>query len=166
MASGLFVDPITLLRVIPVISSTCQLWFGWDQYEFLQLFLKSDIRSHSNQLLPSYFKTFFDRGAPRVVALLLTTIVSSAANLRYAPDNILRERGSFIWYSAAIGFALGHQVYFPFVVPHIRAITADAKDKNTTELGHWLYVHNWRTLTVDLAGWICALVAAVNTLTP
>ncbi|KAI1392920.1 putative integral membrane protein [Hypoxylon trugodes] len=166
MASGLFVNPATLLNVVPVISSTCQLWFGWDQYEFLQLFLKRDIQAQSNQLLPSYFTTFFNRGAPRVGGLLLTTIVSSAANLRYAPGNLLHERGSFIWYSAAIGFALGHLTYFPFIFPHIRAITSDAKEKNVTELKNWLYVHNWRTLTVDLAGWVCCIVATVKTLSP
>ncbi|KAI1373406.1 putative integral membrane protein [Hypoxylon crocopeplum] len=164
MASGLFVDPTTLLRVVPVISSTCSLWFGWDQYEFLLLFLKPDIQGHSNQLLPSYFKTFFDRGAPRVVFLLLTTLTSSAANLRYAPQSLLRERGATIWYWGSILFTLGHQIYFPFILPHIKAITSDAKEKNIHELRSWLYVHNWRTLTVDLAGWVCNLVAATKML--
>ncbi|KAI1647132.1 putative integral membrane protein [Daldinia loculata] len=163
MASGLFFDPIALLRITPAISSTCSLWFGWDQYEFLQLFLDPSKRDLVNQLLPSYFSTFFDRGAPRVVGLLLITILSSAANLRYAPGNLLHERGSFIWYSGAIVFALGHQVYFPFVLPKIRAISGDAKEKNVSELKGWLYVHNWRTLTVDLAGWVCCVVAAVKT---
>ncbi|KAI4861086.1 putative integral membrane protein [Hypoxylon rubiginosum] len=166
MASGLFIDPTTLLRIAPVISTTCSLWFGWDQYEFLQLFLKPDIQGHSNEMLPSYFNTFFGRGARRVVGLLLTTILTSAANLRYAPDGLLHERGSFIWYSGAIAFALGHQIYVPFILPSIKAITGDAKEKNVNELKKWLYVHNWRTLTVDLAGWACCIVAAVKTLSP
>ncbi|KAI6085819.1 putative integral membrane protein [Hypoxylon rubiginosum] len=163
MALGLFIDPTTLLRIAPVISSTCQLWFGWDQYEFLQLFLKPDIQGHSNKMLPSYFDTFFSRGAPRVVGLLLTTILTSAANIRYAPGQLLHERGSLIWYSSAIAFALGHQIYFPFIYPSIKAVTSDVKEKNVDELKKWLYVHNWRTLTVDLAGWVCCIVAAVKT---
>ncbi|XXH05458.1 hypothetical protein Hte_011885 [Hypoxylon texense] len=166
MALGLFIDPTTLLRIAPAISSTCSLWFGWDQYEFLQLFLKPDIQPHTNKLLPSYFDTLFNRGAPRVVGLLLTTILTSAANLRYAPEGLLQERGSFHWYACGIAFALGHQIYFPLILPSIKAITGDAKEENVSELRKWLYVHNWRTLTVDLAGWVCCIVAAVKTLSP
>ncbi|KAI1641948.1 uncharacterized protein F4817DRAFT_354391 [Daldinia loculata] len=47
------------LSLDPVISSTCSLWFAWDQYEFLTLFCKPDIHTLSNRLLPSYFTTFF-----------------------------------------------------------------------------------------------------------
>ncbi|KAI0178959.1 putative integral membrane protein [Hypoxylon sp. FL1284] len=166
MASGLFVDPTTLLRIAPAISSTCSLWFGWDQYELLQLFLKPDIQAHTNKMLPSYFSTFFNRGAPRVVGLLLATVLTSAANLRYAPSGLLHQRGSFIWYSGAVAFALGHQIYIPFILPSIKAITGDAKANNVNQLRRWLYVHNWRTLTVDLAAWLCCVTAAVKTLSP
>ncbi|KAI1764079.1 hypothetical protein GGR53DRAFT_466635 [Hypoxylon sp. FL1150] len=146
MAAGLLIDPITLLRFAPVISST---YIGRQRQD------AALVRRH---LLQSR--------APRVVGLLLTTILTSAANTRYAPGQLLHERGSFIWYSSAITFALGHHVYFPLILPYIKAVKGDAKEKNVNELRNWFYVHNWRTLAVDLAGWVCCIVAAVKTVSP
>ncbi|KAL7619781.1 hypothetical protein AAE478_010323 [Parahypoxylon ruwenzoriense] len=152
----------TILHLIPVISSTCSLWFAWDQYEFLMLFHKPDLKALSNKLLPSYFTTFFNRGAPRVVALLATTVFSCGTILRYSPSTILRD--SVPWYIAGLSFALGHQVWMPFILPSIRAIKGDAKENNVVELEHWLRIHTCRSLTVDLAAWICCIVATVKSL--
>ncbi|KAI0595291.1 hypothetical protein F4775DRAFT_595385 [Biscogniauxia sp. FL1348] len=84
-----------ILPLVPVVSSTCSLWFAWDQYEFLTLFRKPDLQPLSNKLLPSYFTSFFNRGAPRVLGLLSTTALSCGAILRYSPGTILHDRGAF-----------------------------------------------------------------------
>ncbi|KAI1662331.1 putative integral membrane protein [Daldinia decipiens] len=149
----------TILPFIPVISTTCSLWFAWDQYEFLTLFRKPDLRLLSNQLLPSYFTTFFNRGVPRVLGLLSATVFSCGAILRYSPGTILRDRGAHPWYTAGLLFALGHLIWAPFIIPPIRALRGDAKGKNVAELERWLYIHVWRSLTVDLAAWVCCIVA-------
>ncbi|KAI1635702.1 putative integral membrane protein [Biscogniauxia mediterranea] len=151
-----------ILPLVPVISTTCSLWFAWDQYEFLTLFRKPDLQPLSNKLLPSYFTSFFNRGAPRVLGLLSTTVLSCGAILRYSPGTILHDRGAFSWYVAGLSFALGHQIYVPFILPSIRALRGDAKERNVAELESWLRVHTWRSLTVDLAAWICCLVATLK----
>lgn len=90
-----------LIRLVPVISSTCSLWFSWDQYEFLTLFRKPDIRPLSNQILPSYFTSFFNRGVIRVIALLGTTAVSCGVILRSAPiSGAISNTGASPWYIA------------------------------------------------------------------
>ncbi|KAI1383550.1 putative integral membrane protein [Hypoxylon trugodes] len=152
----------TILHFVPVISTTSSLWFAWDQYEFLTLFRKPDLRGLSNELLPSYFTSFFNRGAPRVLALLTTTVISCGSILRYSPSTILRD--SAPWYIAGLSFALGHQVFVPFILPSIQAIKNDGKEKNVAELESWLRVHTWRSLTVDLAAWVCCIVAASKSL--
>ncbi len=164
MAATTFVGLQTFLRIVPVISSTCSLWFAWDQHELLAHFTRPEIRGLSNQILPAWFGAFFSAGAPRVVGLLAATVLSSGAVLRYSPDGLLRDRGSSRWYLASIAFALGHQLFVPFIIWPIRAIPRDAKDKNVAELQAWLRVHTVRTLTVDIAAWVCCVVAAVKTL--
>lgn len=93
---------LTVLRLTPLISTTCSLWFAWDQYEFMTLFSKRDLRPLSNQLLPSYFSSFFNRGAPRVIALLVTTIGSTSVILHRAANgsSILHGTGAFSYYAA------------------------------------------------------------------
>ncbi|KAI1399282.1 putative integral membrane protein [Hypoxylon fuscum] len=151
-----------IVHLVPVISSTCSLWFAWDQYEFLMLFRKPDLQALSNKLLPSYFTTFFNRGAPRVVALLATTALSCGTILRYSPSTVLLD--SAPWYIAGLSFALGHQIWIPFILPSIREIQGDAKEKNVVELQSWLRVHTLRSLTVDLAAWVCCIVATAKCL--
>ncbi|KAI0898770.1 putative integral membrane protein [Annulohypoxylon nitens] len=152
----------TLLHLVPVISSICTLWFAWDQYEFMTLFRKPDLHDLSNKLLPSYFTSFFSRGAPRVVGLLTTTILSTGGILRYSPGTALHDNGAFPWYVAGLLFAVGHQTFIPFFLPHVRAIEKDAKEKNVVELESWLRIHTRRSLTVDLAAWVCCIVATLK----
>ncbi|KAH9988771.1 putative integral membrane protein [Xylariaceae sp. FL0662B] len=154
------------LGLIPIISTTCSLWYSWDQYEFLTLFRKSDLRPLSNKLLPSYFTSFFNRGAPRVLGLLATTAISCDIILRYSPAATLHNTGAFPWYIAGFSFALGHPSWVPFIRPVIQNLQEDAKDKNVAELERWLHIHTWRTLTVDLAAWACCIVATINSLPP
>ncbi|KAI0382851.1 putative integral membrane protein [Hypomontagnella monticulosa] len=169
-----------IVHLIPVISSTCSLWFAWDQYEFLMVFCKPELRSLSNKLLTPYFTTFFNRGAPRVVALLATTALSCGYILRYSPCAILGDSAS--WYIAGkpaqnaewisnnnlmpigLSFALGHLVWAPVILPSIRAIQGDAKENNVAELQNWLRIHAWRSLTVDIAAWVCCIVATTKCL--
>ncbi|OTA89386.1 hypothetical protein M434DRAFT_398621 [Hypoxylon sp. CO27-5] len=148
------------LHLVLVISTTCSLWFAWDQYEFLMIFRKPDLQPQSNKMLSSYFNTFFSRGAPRVVGLLLTSVISCGSILRYSPSTVLRD--SAPWYLAGLLCTLGHQIYMPIILPSIRALQGDAKENNVSELTKWLRIHTWRSLTVDIAAWVCCIVATTK----
>ncbi|KAI1419262.1 hypothetical protein F5Y12DRAFT_720942 [Xylaria sp. FL1777] len=145
------------LRLVPIISSTSTLWYAWDQYEQMTLFRTRELRPLSNQLLPRYFTSFFARGAPRVLGLLLTTAVSCGGILRYSSH--ARGKGALPWYVAGLSLALSHLAWAPAILPSVRAIEKDAKEKNVAQLDEWLRLHVWRSLTVDLGAWLCCIVA-------
>ncbi|KAI0966355.1 hypothetical protein F4678DRAFT_450015 [Xylaria arbuscula] len=151
-----------LLHLVPVMSSTSSLWYAWDQYEQMTLFRMSELRGHSNQLLPKYFSSFFARGTPRVLGLLLTTSVSCGAILRYSSAALMRDTGAFPWYVAGLSLAVSHLAWAPAILPPVRAIEKDAREKNVVQLDAWLRLHVWRSLTVDLGAWVCCIVATIK----
>ncbi|KAI0834856.1 putative integral membrane protein [Hypoxylon sp. FL0890] len=158
---------LTLLRLLPFATSSCSLWFSLDQHFFLSIFLEPDNRAHSKPLVSRYFRSFFDRGAPRVVGLLALTTISIIASLRSASASFLHERGSYNWYVAGATFAASHLLFVPWIKPSIDGLRSGAKKNGSLELlTEWLRIHDYRTLSVDLAAWICCSVAVVRTFTP
>ncbi|KAI1167694.1 hypothetical protein F5B18DRAFT_398705 [Nemania serpens] len=153
-----------LLHLVPVISSTSSLWYAWDQYEQMTVFRQPEMRSISNRILPRYFAAFFRRGAPRVLGLLVTTAVSSGAILRYSLPTDPRAQSAFPWHVAGLLLATAHLAWAPAILPSVRAIENDAKDKNVAQLDLWLRLHAWRSLTVDMGAWICCIIAAIKSL--
>ncbi|KAH9905361.1 hypothetical protein F4778DRAFT_705269 [Xylariomycetidae sp. FL2044] len=151
---------LVALHLVPVISSTSSLWYAWDQYEQLTLFRHKEMKSLSNQVIPPYFTAFFKRGVPRALGLLATTTLSCASILRYSSE-VSREKGAFPWYVAALALAVSHLAWAPSVIPHVKAIENDAKEKNLVHLEHWLRLHVWRSLTVDIGAWICCVAGTV-----
>ncbi|ORY13673.1 hypothetical protein BCR34DRAFT_599644 [Clohesyomyces aquaticus] len=169
MASGKFFDPHVLLRVSPLLTSTCSLWYAWDQHFFLSIFLSPTHLAQSNDILPSYFRVFFRGGVTRVLVLLSLTMATSAANIySYAhrgSSHALREKGALAWYVAGAGFAAAHLLFVPAVAPRIVAISEDkSKGNSTQDLRAWLRVNAVRMLTVDLAAWGCLGVGVMKAL--
>ncbi|KAJ2985871.1 hypothetical protein NUW58_g5305 [Xylaria curta] len=150
------------LHLLPIMSSTSSLWYAWDQYEQMTLFRTPELKSLSNQLLPKYFTSFFNRGAPRVIGLLTITASSCGAILRYSSAARMQEKGAFPWYIAGLSLAISHLAWAPAVFPSVKAIEKDAKEKNVAQLETWLRLHVWRSLTVDIGAWICCIVATVK----
>ncbi|RAK95277.1 putative integral membrane protein [Aspergillus ibericus CBS 121593] len=155
MASGLIFDPRSLLRAAPLVTSTCTLWFAFDQDFFLNVFLHPDHRPGSDALLPSYFRVFFRRGLVRVLGLLTLTLTGGGWNIRTHH----RQSSSWPWYVAGTALAASHLLFVPAIAPKIQAITEDASQGSSTrDLEGWLAIHRVRTWTVDLAAWACFAV--------
>ena len=168
MALGLYSPGLrTVLQLTPLVSSTCTLWFAHDQWFFLDILAKREPSAYINQILPPYFDEFLKRGLIRVAGWLLTSALSTAVILTGSgAGDDLHRRGSHSWYLAGAGFAISHLAFAPFIVPRIRSITNDSKDRNTKHLRAWLQIHMARSLTSDTAAWVCFLVAIAKTLTP
>ncbi|KAI1392620.1 uncharacterized protein F4822DRAFT_391558 [Hypoxylon trugodes] len=165
MTSQLSPSLVTLLRLVPAFSSTCSLWFAHDQWFFLKIFTKPEQRAHASQILPPYFTEFAKYGVIRVAGLLLASIVSSGAILQHSGEELQRY-GSRSWYLAGAGFATSHLVFAPFILPHIQNIINDSGKENSIQSLHaWLRIHVIRSLTSDIAAWVCFVVAAVTTFT-
>lgn len=107
MASGAFFDPITLLRAAPLVSSTAALCFSYDQYLFLNNFLRPEHRDEANSLVPSYFATFFMRGLPQLLMFYGVSIGAGAANIWGKPNGASR------WFAAGTALAFAHFAFVP-----------------------------------------------------
>lgn len=158
---------MTLLYLVPLISSTCSLYFAWDQFFFLRLLLKKDIQTHSNRLQASYWKTFFPQAAGIVVGLISITSGSTCAILRTSAG-LLQDKGSYNWYLAGGTLALCHLFWVPRIKPVIESLQDSEKDieMGPQVLQRWINIHTTRALTVDIACWVSCIVAAVKTLSP
>lgn len=164
MASGLFVDPTTLLRLTPLISSTCTLWFAWDQRVMYSTFTHPDLRNESSAILPLWWRKVLDlHEIERVLLPVTITTVASIVNIR-KHGALLRAKGSWAWYAAGAALAVGHVAYVPGVMYKIQAMIEDnGKGEAVEQQRRWLRVHNVRTLTVDLGAWLACLIAVART---
>ncbi|KAF4983184.1 hypothetical protein FZEAL_1341 [Fusarium zealandicum] len=168
MASGAFFNPRALLLVTPLVSSTCSLWFAWDQDMFLKIFTQEPVdRKKANEMLPSYITAFFPTSLPRVVSLIGITFWTSLASI-WLERPLLESRGSVKWYACTAALASGHLVYVPAVAWKLRALWEDASEAEGTDnvgmMRRWLDVNMARMLTTDIGAWCCAVVAVSRTL--
>lgn len=164
MASGLFVDPAILLRLTPLISSTCTLWFAWDQRVMYSTFVHPGLEQESKNILPLWWKRVFEiHDIERVLFPLIVTTVASLANIRQY-GSLLCAKGSWSWYAAGAALAVGHLAFVPGVMYKIKAmIEDDGKGEAVEHQKRWLAVHDLRTLTVGLGAWLACLVAVART---
>lgn len=111
MASGLFVDPTTLLRLTPLVSSTCTLWFAWDQRVMYSTFTHPDLHKESSAILPLWWRKILEfPEIERVLLPLTITAVTSIANIRKY-GALLQAEGSWAWYAAGAALAVGQYVF-------------------------------------------------------
>ncbi|OAA75656.1 hypothetical protein LEL_07644 [Akanthomyces lecanii RCEF 1005] len=161
----------TALLLAPAVTSTCTLLYGFDQDLFLRLLTLRSTYRDANSLLPAYWTRLMRIGLPRVLSFLSATAATSIAAVVLARP-LLRQRASVGWYAAAAGCAAAHLAWVPWVTGPIRAMVEDdgvavEDEEGQTNVDHqvrWLKVNLARTLTTDLLGWVCALVAVTKTL--
>ncbi|QGA16182.1 hypothetical protein EYB26_003849 [Talaromyces marneffei] len=151
--------PLAALVVAPLISSTCTLWYAFDQHHFLSIFTTHSDRE-IDKFIPDYFTQFFTAGLPRVLGLLGTTCVSVAANYYYRYEFLIANQ-SLKWYLAGAALAASHLSFAPLVLPQIKELQGKngVCHRSKQVLSEWLYYHDIRTYTVDLAAWVCFAVA-------
>lgn len=142
---------MSILHLIPVVTSTVSLWFAFDQYFFLGIFLHKDVEPGAKHVLTPYWNTMFGTGLGYVIAPLVST----------TSTELLGDKGSYPWYIASASFAAGHFAFVPAVLPKIRSLSNGGL---TPALRQWMRVHVTRANTVDLICWAACLVASAKTL--
>lgn len=161
----------TALLVAPLVSSTCTLLFGFDQDLFLRLLTLRSTYRDANSLLPAYWHVFLHRSLPRVLSYITTTAATSLAAI-FVARPLLQRRGTVGWYAGAAACAAAHLAWVPWVTGPIKAMVEDEgvaieEEEGLTNVDHqvgWLKVNLARTVTTDLLGWVCAVVAVTKTL--
>ncbi|KAF7114707.1 hypothetical protein CNMCM5793_009658 [Aspergillus hiratsukae] len=149
MASRLFFDPMKLLRLAPLVTTTSSLMYAWDEYWFLSGFLRPEYKHHSEAMLPRYFRRFFEQGIWIIASLNTLTLSSSVANLLI--DRLALDRlGSSRWYCAGLGFTVCHFLFVPLIAYPIRDIMEDrSKGQSTKDLKRWIDIHRILDQGVD-----------------
>jgi hypothetical protein len=109
MASQAFFDPLVLLRVAPVLTSTMAMRFSHDQWLFLDNFFAPEHREKANEIVPSYFKTFFMKGIWDIGTLYTLTTATGITNFYSRPN------GAWKWYAAGTALAFLHMTFVPLI---------------------------------------------------
>ncbi|KAJ6779564.1 hypothetical protein PWT90_10016 [Aphanocladium album] len=161
----------TALLLAPALTTTCTLLYGFDQDFFLRLLTLRSTYRDANRLLPAYWTEIMARGLVRVLGFISATATTSLAAIFLARPTLQRQ-GTVGWYAGAAACAAAHLLWVPLVTGPIKAMVDDdgvaiEDEEGLTNVDHqvqWLKVNLARTLTTDLLGWVCAVVAVTKTL--
>ncbi|KAK8044983.1 hypothetical protein PG993_005007 [Apiospora rasikravindrae] len=167
MASGRFVDPMTLLRVTPLVTSTAAVMFSIDQYLFLDNFLAPAHRERANELVPSYFKTFFRKGIWIIMTAYPLSIATGVANVYRSSGGTAAAKlnGAGRWYAAGAALAFAHYAFVPSIMYKVQALfEGEGKGEGNKDLKRWLDVHLVRSVLVDVPSWLCFATACLKSL--
>ncbi|KAL2756320.1 hypothetical protein ACRALDRAFT_1063703 [Sodiomyces alcalophilus JCM 7366] len=152
---------MSILHLVPVVTSTVSLWFAFDQFFFLGIFLNKKVEPNAKDVITPYWNTMINTGLPIVIAPLLGTIASTIAIVTTTSEEHLRQKGSFSWYIASIALAAAHFAFVPIILPKIKGLQNGGL---TPVLRRWMGIHVTRSVTVDLFCWITCIVASAKTL--
>ncbi|KAL1956756.1 hypothetical protein VTO42DRAFT_6809 [Malbranchea cinnamomea] len=175
MASGLIFDPLKLLRLTPLLTSTTSLTYAGNEHLYLSNFLAPQHKEKSDAILPSYFRRLFNVGVWIVIGVNAVTIGSALVNVatlspspssggmlsRIFPGKMPSARW---FYGAGALFQVLHFAYVPLVAYPVRDIVEGRSNESTREMKKWLDVHRIRVLTTDLPGWLSFLAAVLATI--
>ncbi|KAI1923989.1 hypothetical protein LOZ58_002374 [Ophidiomyces ophidiicola] len=163
MASGAFFDPIRLLRVAPLISSTGTLVYATAELIYNSSFLHHSVRKTSNELLPNWWNVVFHRGVWVVLALNLTTSTTAIANLILDHHFSIPTFSTKLYLAGLVG-AVGHLFFVPWVAGPIRDIIDGRSTGGASgDMEKWLGFHRIRMVTADLVAWVAFLGAFSST---
>ncbi|KAI1342347.1 hypothetical protein F5Y15DRAFT_412856 [Xylariaceae sp. FL0016] len=161
MASRAFFDPIVLLRVAPLITSGLAMRFSHDQWFFLTTFLAPEHRDRANELVPSYFKKFFETGIKEIMVLYTLTPALGITNFWARPN------AAWKWYAAGTALAVFHMAFVPLIAGPVKSLMDDEpKGEGNKALEEWLKVHMARSWLADIPAWACFTTACVFSLQP
>ncbi|KAG9560084.1 hypothetical protein KCU77_g10751, partial [Aureobasidium melanogenum] len=162
MASHQFFDPVVLLRIAPLITSSATLSYCWAQNAFISIFTRQRNREKSNTLLPTYIEDWFYGYTGQLIAAYTTTILTAGANC-FFHRQIFAASNSAKWYAAGAVFSAAHFAFVPAVAWKFTSIINDETKGNSVKvLDDWLKVHRIRSLTVDIISWACILLGVLR----
>lgn len=151
---------MSILHLVPVVTSTISLWFAFDQYFFLSIFLHKDVEPGAKHVLTPYWNIMIGTGLGYVIAPLVGTMASVAWILNTTSTELLQAKGSYSWYIASAALAAGHFIFVPAILPKIRGLSNGGL---TPILRQWMRMHVTRAVTVDLFCWVATLIASAKT---
>lgn len=162
MASGLLFDPLKLLRLAPLITSTATLMYAHDQHLFFGAWTHESYRKEANTFLPRWFKICLQRAIAIIFTFYPITMILAGANI-FLGDPANQKATNF--YYSGLAFTFGHFLFGKWAMRLLGAIENDeSKGNSTTDMRSWLAMNMIRSVTVDLLGFLSYLMAAMASL--
>ena len=162
MASGLLFDPLKLLRLAPLITSTATLMYAHDQHLFFNAWTHESYRKEANAFLPRWFNICVHRAIIIIFTVYPATMILAGANI-YLGDPANQQATKF--YYGGLAFTFGHFLFGKWAMRLIGAIENDeSKGNSTTDMRSWLAMNMIRSVTVDLLGFLSFLMAVMASL--
>lgn len=162
MASGAIFDPMRLLRVAPLISSTGSLVYATSELLNNSAFLQPAIRKESNAVLPKWYSFVFNRGVGIVLLFNITTTSTTIANLWLGHRGSAPSLSTKLYWAGLVT-AFGHLVFVPWVARPVQNIVEDRSEEGaTSEMRKWLGVHKIRMVIADVPAWLSFLGAVLT----
>ncbi|KAK8044565.1 hypothetical protein PG993_004589 [Apiospora rasikravindrae] len=160
---------IALLRIAPLVLSTCVLRFSMDQLLFLWILLNPRLAKHTDTVLPPYLDIFTTRKSYILSAFYPVLIATGLANRYLAQLSTQASPSAAWWYDGGTLLALLHFAFTPNLNGKAQAIIAMAVAARkegctaaTAEMLSWLYLHAFRSVFVDLPCMFCYAIAVVR----
>lgn len=153
---------LKLLRLFPVISSTVNLMWAYDEYAFLSSWMNPPYRTQADILLPHWFKNWLQKGTWLPLGLSFPMSIGVGLANIFTHGESLQANGALKWYWLGVGFTAAHFLYGPKAMRLLTDIQAGGSDgKATKPMGEWLTMHLTRIITADLPAFVCFTVAAL-----
>ncbi|KAK2745273.1 hypothetical protein FQN57_003968 [Myotisia sp. PD_48] len=169
MASQLIFDPIRLLRLAPLITSTASAMYSTSELIMNSAFIQPTVRREADTVLPHWFKTVFDRAVKVVVGLITITSSTAIANIYLSyrdnglEDGILSLPFSTKMYALGVTCALGHLTFIPWVSQPIQHLMENTSKRGATlEMQDWLSVHRIRWAIMDVPASLAFMLAILT----
>ncbi|EAS34200.1 uncharacterized protein CIMG_05224 [Coccidioides immitis RS] len=163
MASGVFFDPMRLLRVAPLIGSTGTLVYATAELVYNSTFLHPSVRKQSDEILPKWWKVLFHRSVWVVLALNMTTSTATIANLVFDYKFSIPTFSTKL-YCAGLAAAVGHLFFVPWVAGPIQDMLGERTGNGAaSDMGRWLGFHRLRLAVADFPAWVACLGAFLST---
>ncbi|KAA8917266.1 hypothetical protein TRICI_000604 [Trichomonascus ciferrii] len=162
MASRDIFDPIKLLRVAPVLTTTATVVYGLNERLYLGVFVRKEQQAKANAILPGYFDVLFRKGVKYVVTGYTSTIGFALANLVGGSYAMAKSSPSTQLYWTGLGLAALHFAFVPLVAGSIKDIVEDQPEgKTTSRLQDWLDIHRFRLIFADIPSWLCFIAGFI-----
>ncbi|KAK8069000.1 hypothetical protein PG994_005616 [Apiospora phragmitis] len=128
---------IALLRIAPLVLSTCVLRFSMDKLLFLWIFLHPRLAKHTNAVLPPYLDIFTTRKSYILSAFYPVLIATGLANRYLTQLSPQASSSAAWWYDGGTLLALLHFAFTARLNSKAQAIiamttTSKMEDKKTT----------------------------------
>jgi hypothetical protein len=164
MASGVVFDPMRLLRIAPLITSTGSLVFATSELLHNSAFLQPKCVKRTEVMLSPWYSYVFKRGVGIVLFFNIATTSTAIANLWLERRSPALSPLSIKLYTTGLACAIGHLAFVPWVMPRVEGIVHNYVGKTATvEMGKWLVVHKIRMAAADFPAWLSFLGAVLAT---